>query len=162
MQLAGLRGNRTGIPVAQTSPSNQLSHPSTYSLIFNSPFLFADQLISGIFADYFCHKKCGLSHFFPSHLSTCPEKHDSSLSLKYISRKGKKVFWKVVRKKSESMPRMERCWVATHMITNFVDVECSANILLFVDCIKRCGWNILKYESTYQFQKSMHNITPLL
>lgn len=48
--------------------------------------------------DYFCPKKCGLSHFFLLIYLHVLKKNDSNLILKYISRKTKEVFWKVDRK----------------------------------------------------------------
>lgn len=92
-----------------------------HSLIFNSVFLSAGRLTSGIFTDYFCHKKCGLSHFFFSLIYMFWKKNDSSLILKYISRKTKEVFWKLGRKNLNHWQEWKDAGLLFIWSKNFVD-----------------------------------------
>lgn len=115
-----------------------------------------------IYRSFLSQQVWPFTFFFSPHLSTCSGKTDSSLILKYISRKAKTVFWKVCRKNPKSLPRMERCWVVTHMIKKFFGqntVQISLSVFILE---KRCWWSILKCENIPIPNEYIYNVTSFL
>lgn len=118
------------------------------SLTFSSVFLSAGWLTSWIFTNYFCHEKGNLSHFFFSFIYMFWKKNDSSLILKYISRKTKEVFWKLGRKRIWIFAKNEKMLAVIHLIKKFCG-QSTVHIAMSVFVLwKRCRWNIQKCENT--------------
>lgn len=119
-----------------------------YSLIFSSVFLSAGWLTSWIITDYFCHEKGSLSHFFFSFIYMFWKKNDSSLILKYISRKTKEVFWKLGRKRIWIFAKNEKMLGCYLFDKKILWTEHRANSLVCVYFMKKMLMNSQKCENT--------------
>lgn len=124
------------------------SHRWVYSLIFSSVFLSAGRLTSWIFTDYFCHEKGSLSHFFFSFIYMFWKKNDSSLILKYISRKTKDIFWKLGRKRIWIFAKNEKMLGSCSFDQKILWTEHSANSLVFVYFMKKMS---MKYSELWKY-----------